>query len=41
VSALPRVPFDTDEYTRAVRSAAADGSCFICAIVAGTSRESG
>jgi diadenosine tetraphosphate (Ap4A) HIT family hydrolase len=35
VPAYPRIPFDVDGYTRTVRAAADDGSCFICAIVAG------
>jgi diadenosine tetraphosphate (Ap4A) HIT family hydrolase len=32
----PRIPFDLDAYERQVRESSASGTCFICAIVAGT-----
>jgi histidine triad (HIT) family protein/ATP adenylyltransferase len=35
VPAYPKIPLDLAAYERAVRVAAADDSCFICAIVAG------
>ena len=35
VADYPRVPLDIPEYVGHVRSAAGDGTCFICSIVAG------